>query len=590
MNQTRVNGLRTYKRLLGFVRTKALALWLALLGCVIYGSIDAAFTYILRPLLDKGFVAKDQQFIHWLPVVLLGLFMLRGVGNFLSNYFMAWVGRGVVMEFRQQVFQHLLRMPATHYDEKNSAELLASIVYNAEQVANACTDALMTLVRSGAMLVGLCAVMLINSWQLTLIYLLTVPFIAMLIKVTSRRMRRLNAELQQAIAKVTHIAQEIIEGYRVVRIFSGQSYESEKFKQATHTNRRLEMKLVVTRVLSGTGTQLLVAGALAFTIYLAMAPGSLLGISAGGFTSLVAAMFAMLKPMKDLTTVNSIIQRGLAGAHSIFTFLDEPLESDHGSHTLGTVKGGVSFEHVSFAYPGTAKKVLRDIDFTVQPGSITAIVGRSGSGKTSLVDLLPRFYDATQGVIRIDGRNIQDVALLDLRQQLSCVSQHVTLFNDTVANNIAYPANKNVTRAQIEDAAKQAYAWSFISNLAQGLDTPIGGNGILLSGGQRQRLAIARALLKDAPILILDEATSALDSEAEHHIQAALEQLMQQRTTLVIAHRLSTIENANWILVLDDGQLVEQGTHMELLRQGGHYAALHAMQFKEVNTGETVCS
>ena len=550
-----------------------------MLGVALSSCVDAAFTWLLKPILDKGFIARDIAFIKWAPLIIILGFVFRGVTSFISDYCIAWVGRSVVMSLRQDVFKHVLHLPAAYYDRYSSAQLISTITYNIEQVARACTDAIVTMVRENFLIVGLVGVMLANSWQLTLLFIVTVPFLATIARYSSKRLRKLSHQVQGAMGDITHVAQEAIEGYRVVRLFGGEQYELDKFIRVTNYNQQREMKAIATSALTSPVVQLIAGFVIAATIFLATL--HTFQISAGAFTSMVAAMLAMLKPMRNLTNVNSSLQKGLAGAQSIFELLDLPVEKDAGTQLLNRAKGNITFKQLSFTYP-SGKQVLHAINCSVQPGQTIALVGRSGSGKTTLVSLLQRLYDNYSGQILIDGIEIRDLKLKELRQQFALVSQHVTLFNDTIGRNIAYGRFDTVAHDEIANAAKAAHALEFINELPNKFDTQIGENGLRLSGGQRQRIAIARALLKDAPILILDEATSALDTESERHIQAALEELKKNRTTLVIAHRLSTIEKADVILVLDNGRIVEAGKHDELIALNGHYAKLHSIQFKEM--------
>lgn len=577
-----------YKRLAPYLRSFKFAFLLGILGNMLYGGVDASFTYILKPLLDKGFVARDHHFIRLVPFIIIGLFLIRFAANFLANIFMTKTGRGVVMLFRQNVFQHLLKLPVSYYDRNTSGELLSTIIYNIEQLATACSDAITKFLQSGFMVLGLLGVMFITSWRLTLIYFCVIPFIALTVSITSKGMRRVSKLIQDKFGRITSLAEEAIECFKVIRIFGGEQREIYKFNEITKANFASEIKLVIIRTISVSSVQLLAAIALAIIIYLATLPNAVTTLSVGSFVALIAAMLALLKPMKQLTNINGDIQKGLAALQSVYELLDQATEVDNGQQVLSSTQGAVSYRNVSFTYPGTEQPVLHDISFDIAPGKSLALVGPSGSGKSTIVSLLARFYEISSGSILIDGNAINDVTLKSLREQISLVSQNITLFNDTIANNIAYGMDGLVTMTAIAEAAKQAQAYDFIKALPDGFETVVGENGVLLSGGQRQRIAIARALLKDAPLLILDEATSALDTESERAIQTALETLMSTRTTLVIAHRLSTIEKADEILVLHQGRVVEQGTHQNLLAADGYYAKLQKMQNNE-SAYENLC-
>lgn len=573
------NGIAIYTRLLKVAGRYWPLFLIGVLGTVMGSGIDAGLTYLIKPVINRGLIARDQEFIHWLPLGIIVIFLLRGVGSFLSDYFITRVGRNVVMQFRQEIFAHLLKMPAYFYDKQNSGQLLSTIIYNVEQVAQASTDSLMIIIQEGVLAVGLLIVMFTISWQLSLMFLIAAPMMTLIFHISSKRTRYQSSKVQETMAHVTHVAQEGIDGYKVIRTFGGEQYETEKFNLATKLNRQREMKVIVINSLGSSGVQLIASAMIA--LILLLATSNYLAISAGGFAAMLAATFALLRPIRRLTQVNNKIQKGIAGAESVFELLDRPAEKDHGDLSLTRASGHIEYRDVSFVYPETEREVLHQINFSVKPGEIIALVGKSGSGKSTLVNLLPRFYDLNSGSLLVDGIDVKKYQLADLRSQFAQVSQNVTLFNDTIARNIAYGRFSEVSEAEIIRVAEAAHAMEFIKYLPQGIHTLVGENGVLLSGGQRQRLAIARAILKNAPILILDEATSALDTESERHIQAALEDLMQNRTTLIIAHRLSTIEKANRIIVLDHGRIVETGTHQELLAHNGYYARLHAMQFRE---------
>lgn len=574
------NAYATYKRLFTYVRRYWPSLVIALVASMVYSGIDAWFIYFLKPLINKGLVAKDREFLKVAPILVLVIFMLRGLASFFSNYNIASVSRNVIMKLRQDLFLHLQKLPARFYDHSTSGHILSVILYSVEQVANASADVLTTAVQSGFFIIGLLIVMFHISWKLSLLYFIIIPLITLIMRYTSKRVRRLSLSIQESMGHMTHTAEENIEGYKVVRGFGGEQYEVEKFNKATRVNRQREMKVVAARSWSVSSVQLIAAIALSATLYVATLDiaGSIL--SPGGFVTLIAAMLALLKPMKDLTTMQNKLYRGLAGAQTVFEMLDEKPEEDNGIRTIDRASGQLEFRHVNFQYQQN-KAILHDIHFSVKPGEIVALVGRSGSGKSTLVNLLPRFYANFSGDILLDDISIRDYRLADLRRQFAMVSQHVVLFNDTIRNNIAYGSFGEISEESVKVAAKAAYAMDFIDNLPNGLDTLVGENGVLLSGGQRQRIAIARAILKNAPVFILDEATSALDTESERYIQAALDGLMKNRTTLVIAHRLSTVEHADKIIVLDEGRVIEMGTHADLLARDGEYAKLYKLQFKD---------
>lgn len=577
MNYT-YSGAYVYRRLLGYAQRYWKGVVLGIIGTMLMAAIDASLTGMIKPLLDKGFIARDMKFIYWLPFGVILAFVARGGANFMSNYYMAWAGRNVVMRFRQDIFAHLMKLPAQFYDNTTSGQLLSTIIYNVDQVAKASTDAVVTVVQESCFITGLVIVMLMTSWQLSLVFFCSAPLIALIAKRSSRRMRMLSVNVQQSMGDITHVAEEAIEGYKVIRIFGGEAYETEKFNRCAERNRSRELKIIATSALASSLVPM-VAGCIV-SIMIFFATKNAFHVTAGGFTAMIAAMLGLLKPMRNLTNVNNTIQKGIAGAESIFILLDKETEKDQGTCRLLRAKGAIVYRDVKFAYSPN-QPVLHHLDFVVEPGQTIALVGRSGSGKSTLVSLLPRFYDDYTGMISIDGIDTREIYLGDLRNQFALVSQNVTLFNDTIAHNIAYGRLSEAGEKEVRRAAEAAHALEFIETLPLGFNTLIGENGVLLSGGQRQRIAIARALLKDAPILILDEATSALDTEAERHIQVALEKLMQNRTTLVIAHRLSTIERADKIIVLDAGKIVEIGSHRELLALEGYYAKLYRMQFAD---------
>ncbi len=565
-----------YRQLLGYVKPFWPVLLLGVLANVVYSAIDAGFTYMMRPFLDKGFIDVDMSFVKQIPLIVLIGISVRGLVSSMGSYCMTWVARSVVKILRQKVFAHIVCLPADYYDEATSGQLLSKILYDVEQVAQVSADALTDFVQNICLVIGLLTVMLIVSWQLSLMFLLTIPFIGILVNFTNKRVRRVSHRVQKTMGEVTEIAGEAIDGYRVVRIFGGEGYEVNKFNRATESSRKNDMKVAISKALNVFGVQFIIAIGIASIIYAAIQLSTVITITAGSFLAIIAAMLQLIKPMKTLTTLNATIQRGLAGAESVFDLLNKPIETSVGEALESPIKGNIVFKQVTFAYRG-GQQVLNDVSFEIKAGQAVALVGHSGSGKSTISSLVPRFYEVNQGAITLDGTPIQKISLQSLRSHIALVSQNVTLFNDTLANNIAY-GRFDVRRDEIIHAAKLAFADEFIQALPQGYDTLVGENGVLLSGGQRQRLAIARAILKDAPILILDEATSALDSESERFIQAALETVMQHRTTLVIAHRLSTIKRADKIIVMQKGSIVEQGKHDELLQLKGYYAKLYEAQ------------
>ena len=574
-----MTNLAIYLRLLKYVRPYWILLAIGIFGTLLGSGIDAVIVWVIKPLFDKGLVARQHSFLALLPAAIMVIFIMRGVANFLSDYYITRVGRNVVMDFRQMVFNHILKLPASFYDQQSSSKLLSLIIYNVEQLASASTEAVLTVISEGGLLIGLLIVMFRLSWQLSLLFLIIAPIVAMVTHYTTQRLRRLSLNIQKTIADVTHIAGESIEGYKVVRTFGGESYEKEKFACATKLNRQREIKTVITNSLGGSGIQVIAAAPIAIIMYFATSTS--LHITVGSFAAMIAAILNILRPLKRLSKINTTIQKGIAGAQTVFNLLDQKIEVDTGIQTLDRAVGKIEYRHISFSYPSSSKPVLSEVSFIAKPGQVIALVGHSGSGKSTLVSLLPRFYDVKVGEILLDDINIQNYKLADLRKQFSFVSQEITLFNDTVANNIAYGQFSKASTAEIIDAAKAAHIMQVIEQLPDGLNTIIGERGLLLSGGQRQRIAIARAILKNAPILILDEATSALDSESEHYLQEALKELMSRCTTLVIAHRLSTVERADSIIVLDHGKIIEKGTHQELIMRQGYYAKLYNMQFRD---------
>nr|WP_275401464.1 lipid A export permease/ATP-binding protein MsbA [Wenzhouxiangella limi] len=564
---------------MGYVRRQRGVFALSVLAVALDAAGQGLFFYLLRPLIDDTIAAPDPTFNLVLPTLVLAAVLLRILGNFGGVFGMEWVGRRVIADLRGDLFARYLELPAAYFDRHSSGQMISRVTYNAEQVAQATTTALIGTIRDILTVVALVTVMLIQSWRLTMTMLLLVPVIALVVTVISHRFRRISTRIQDSMGDVTHVTEEAVNGHEVIKVFGARDQEKDSFSSINENNRRLHLKLTATQLLSSSLIQLAAGAAVILLLIIAASDFMRAEVTAGIFMSVLAAMVACIPPLKRLTKMHVVIEKGLAAAESIFAVLDTPPEPDEGSVDPGRVRGEIEFDRVCFRYPSADLAALTDISFRVSPGSVTALVGRSGSGKTTLVKLLPRFYSPDSGQLRIDGVELGEYKLDALRRQIALVSQDVVLFNDTVAANIAYGSIDRPSRAAIEEAARAAHAMEFIERLPDGLDASIGEGGALLSGGQRQRLAIARALLKDAPILILDEATSALDAESEQAVQAALEVLMAGRTTLVIAHRLATVQKADQVVVLDGGRMVERGTHESLLaHEGGIYRHLHKLQ------------
>ena len=573
--------LMTYKRLMGYAVVYWRVFLISIIGMVIVAASETGFAALMKPMLDGSFVEKDPDTIRLIPLILIGIFIIRAVAMFVSAYGMAWIGRKMILQFRDQMFEKLLNFPSPVFDRTTSGELISKFTYDVEQVATASTKAVTVLIRDTLTVIGLLGWMFYLNVMLSLFFVVVGPVIAALVVVVSKRFRKISRRIQNSMGQVTHLVEEAIAGQRVVKIFGGHEYEKMRFHGVNQRNQRQQMKMVATSASSTPVIQLIVSLALAAIIYLASMENVVNEITVGTFMSFIVAMSLLFAPIKRLTAINADLQRGITAATSVFRLLDTDGEKDTGTHTIEQVAGEICYQNVRFAYAPDKSEVLKGIDLRIECGQTVAFVGRSGSGKSTLVNLLPRFYEIQEGQILLDGVDIREYRLAVLRDQIAYVGQDVMLFNDTLGHNIAYGSKKKTDIESIIRAAKAAHAWEFIEKLPEGLDTVVGEKGVMLSGGQRQRVAIARALLKNAPILILDEATSALDTESERHIQAALEELVKGRTTLVIAHRLSTIENADRIAVMDNGQIIEIGSHKALMEKNGHYAALHRMQFAD---------
>ena len=573
-----MNSKDLYLRLLRYVRPYRRMFALSILGTTAAAATEPLIPALIQPLLDGSFVAKDPHSIRLMPLLMVAVFIVRGITSFIGTLAMSWIAHQVVTDLRDALFARLLSLPTRYFDDHSAGSLLSRLTYDVSQVMTATTQALVALVKDGLSVIGLLGWMLYLNWKLSLLVLLITPGITIIMRLVSQRLRRLSRELQELMGGLTHVIDEVLQGHKVIKIFGGQDYERQRFHRVNNRVRQFNLKLAAASEASGPLVQLLAIIALGAVIYFASLQSAADQITVGGFVSLFGAMAMLLTPIKRLTKVNEQLQRGLAAAETIFALLDEPPEPDRGIRAIGRARGEVRFHAVSHRYRDDGGEVLHQLELDVRPGETIALVGPSGGGKTTLMSLLPRFYEPESGDILLDGVPIRELRLAELRANIAYVSQDIVLFNDTVAANIAYGAGFQVGEDDILKAAESAHAMEFIRELPQGLHTLIGENGARLSGGQRQRLAIARALLKNAPILILDEATSALDTQSERKVQQALDALRQGRTAFIIAHRLSTIESANRIVVLERGHIVESGTHDELLARGGLYASLYQIQ------------
>lgn len=582
MSQLPDDAWQTYKRLLSYVRPHALILFASFIGYAIYAATQAGAAQ-LAGYLGETVVNPEPHRVVIVSIAPFFIALAQGIGQFMGSYSMTWVAQEIVYRLRNDVFGHVLRLPQSEYNNNASGRIMSKIIFDAQQITSAGTDALIVMLREGLTVIGLLTFLLYQNWKLTLILLIAAPLVGLVVNLTSKRFRHISRRIQGSMGNITQFLGEAIEGNQAVKIFGGQKLEADRFHSVSRRFARQNTKLNASKIGSTVIVQLFVSVAIGAVTYLYI---TMMGedLTVGGFLSYIAAAGMIQKPLKQLTDVNVKIQRGVTGAASLFELMDRPEERDQGDQELPRTDGNIEFRDVSFGYD-PAQPVLRNLSLKVHSGETVALIGRSGAGKSTISAMLPRFFDPDQGQVLLDGVPLPDYKLAHLRRQIAMVSQKVVLFNDTVRHNIAYGEMRDADDAQIEQAARNAYAWDFIQSLEHGLDTEVGQDGAQLSGGQRQRIAIARALLKDAPILILDEATSALDTESEHHIQQALERLMEGRTTLVIAHRLSTIEKADRILVLDQGQLVEQGTHTELLEKNGLYTQLYKMDFADNGHG-----
>lgn len=570
-----VEGAKTlYLRLLAYSKRYWIAFVISVVSLCVYSATNTGFLAVIKKVTDEGFVNKDPSQKFLLPLMMFGLLATRALSGFFSNFAMRWVGRHIVEDLRLEAFRLLMRFPLNFYDSQSVGIITSKVTFDIEQMSKTATNVSMTAVRDALTIIGMIAYMLYLDWQLTLVFAVFAPMMVLYLKKMTPKLRSASKHVQETMGEMTKVLEESVSGQRIVKIFGGASYEYDRFSSAAGRSRHMQIRMARLSGFNSLVIELLAGMALGLVIFYAVGR-----FSAGEFAAFIGALLMLIGPIRSLTSVNEDLQVGLSAAQSVFALLDSPIENDHGNKAIPRLSGEIEFVDVTLHYESAKNPALNQVSFHIKSGEKIALVGRSGGGKTSLVNLLPRFYECTSGQILIDGHDIRTLTLENLRSQFSMVSQDVVLFNDTVFNNIAYGALRQLTEREVIEAAKAAHAWQFIEQLPNGLQSEIGDRGVRLSGGQRQRIAIARAILKNAPILLLDEATSALDTESEQHVQAALDNLMQNRTTIVIAHRLSTIENADRIFVMEQGQIVESGTHQSLLSMNAHYAKLYHRQF-----------
>ena len=580
MNQNKNNGYLLYKRLLKRTKVYKGVFTLAVIGMILHALADTSFAALIKPLLDGSFVNQDEDVISLMPALIILIFIFRGIGSFMSNYGMAYVGRSIIRDIRKDMFDKIILKSSESYDESITGRLVSKITFDAEQVAEAATKAITVIIKDGLTIIGLLSLMFYYSVELSIGLVLVAPLIGYFLKIMSIKFRSISRDIQKSMGEITNVVEESIIGHRLIKIFGGHKYETNIFDSVNKNNRERNLKLIFIQSLSIPLMQLVIAIFAASIIYYVISADYLEQISIGTFMSYLTAMIMLFAPIKRLSEVNVILQRGIAASESIFTLLDSSCESYNDKIYQPVDKLALDFKNVNFKYSSSADYILKNVTLSIKPGETVALVGKSGSGKTTILDLIPRLYEPSTGTIHFNNDDIAKMDLNFIRKQISYVGQDFTLFNDTVYNNIAYGELNESSKNEIENATKQANAFDFINLLPNKFDTYVGQNGVLLSGGQRQRIAIARAILKNSPILLLDEATSALDSESESIIQESINNLSINKTTLIIAHRLSTVINADKIVVIENGQVIEQGNHRELLNNEGAYSALYNSQFK----------